>query len=234
MQGTIVLKSYSYRTVLLLFIFIVPEEQRYLPDGSAACGSVWQSSLLLFSSAPNCAAPFPALLLSTARRFMKSSRRTDALGPLLLYVRSDTNKPSPKCQEGSFCKVLQIEYSNLPIQTPCACKRDARRVFETNFPSLPSAWQGRVASLGTRSPSALCSISADYPYTRVHPYKHTRRHARLPLPESATMKIPSRSPGVDPSGAAQVFCTVCTTMVLFGVLGAAKDMPSSTWRTYLI
>lgn len=175
MQGTTVLNC--TRIVLLLFILAVPAEQSIL---RTAVPHVVLYGNPLYSSSPlrrTRAAPFPALLLNTARRFMKSNRRTDALGPLLLYVRSDTNKPSPKCQEKSFCKVLRIEYSNSPIRTPCACKRDARRVFETNFPSLPSAWQGRVASLGARSPPALCSISADYPYTRVHPYKEACKAA---------------------------------------------------------
>jgi hypothetical protein len=143
-------------------------------------------------------------------------------------------------------RFLRIEYSNSPIRTPCACKRDARRVFETNFPSLPSfhpsilpsAWQGRVASLGARSPPALCSISADYPYyCNCMVYLRTRSHARLPLPESATMERWKDGKFLlEAQGwillVPEAFCTGCTTMVLFGGLRAAKDFPSITVFMY--
>lgn len=153
---------------------------------------------------------------------------------------------------------LRIEYTNLPIRTPCACKRDARRVFETNFPSLPSAWQGRVASSGPARPPPCAQfplITHILDSTLEYCTSYTRRHARLPLPESAN----DEKFLLEGQGwillAPKVFCTGRSLYVLSSFVNSVVVLEyccsefcalprtsrltifvpySSTWRTYLI
>jgi hypothetical protein len=162
-------------------------------------------------------------------------------------TQTQTNKKNLrrllKCQEESFCKVLRIEYTNLPIRTPCALQAQCTTRLRNKL-SLPSiSLAGESSLFGARSPPALCSISADYPY---HPrvviyYPYTSIQGVMqgcPCRRVRRRKIPSRRPGVDPSGA-QTFCTLpsiqYTTMVIAridGVLRAAKNIPSPNFVQY--